>query len=493
MTSAGSYRNPIVDEDRPDPDAIAFDGAYYLVTSSFGRAPGLPIFRSTDLVGWQAVGHALRCAPGLAEDVVEPGKGVWAPSMRAWDDRVRIYWGDPDRGIFCVSAAHPEGLWSEPELVIEGRGLIDPCPYLDESGRVWLVHGWAHSRAGIANRLDVVELDRSGIRAIGPSRVLIDGDLVEGCTVLEGPKLYRARDHVWLLAPAGGVATGWQYAFRARTLEGPWEHRIVLAQGSTDINGPHQGALLTDAAGDDWFLHFQDRGWAGRVLHLQPVRWSPDGWPVLGHDGEPVREHPRPAAMSEPAPPRSARGSTSFWAAAPAAQAVWSRSEPGGFGLVARASGSGDPREMPALRARPLRGDGERMQFSLALDTAGPARGGVAVVGVDAFAVEIERDRDGAVSLVAKEFAGAPGTARELSRLPLDEARADITITVDASGGTVAEAAGADPGRVWRTQARPGVWVGAVVGCYAVTDASPARPTAVLTVTGDDARALAPG
>src|SRR5699024_9407903 len=93
-------------------------------------------------------------------------------------------------------------------------------------------------------------------------------------------------------APAGGVADGYQVVFRARDIHGPYEHRIVLEQDSSPVNGPHQGALVDDAEGNLWFLHFQDRGVFGRVTHAQPVTVDEEGWPHMGEPIDAVRGRP---------------------------------------------------------------------------------------------------------------------------------------------------------------------------------------------------------
>lgn len=93
--------------------------------------------------------------------------------------------------------------------------------------------------------------------------------------------MYRRGDIYYMFAPAGGVVTGWQLVMRSKNIYGPYESKIVMEQGATDINGPHQGALVTAVDGKDWFLHFQDLGAYGRVTHLNPVEWR-DGWPVIG-------------------------------------------------------------------------------------------------------------------------------------------------------------------------------------------------------------------
>ena len=90
------------------------------------------------------------------------------------------------------------------------------------------------------------------------------------------------------MAPAGGVATGWQLALRAKNIYGPYERKVVMDQGSTVINGPHQGAWITTQKGEDWFIHFQDKGIYGRVVHLQPMVWK-DDWPVITEREEKVK------------------------------------------------------------------------------------------------------------------------------------------------------------------------------------------------------------
>lgn len=307
MTSASRYANPVLAFDVPDPDVVALTGGgYAMVASSFDRQPGLPLWRSDDLVQWRPAGFA-----GGYQALLHESGGVWAPSLREHDGRLFITWADPDRGVFVVEAPGVEGPWSKPRQIVAGPGPIDPCPFWDDDGRAWIVHGWARSRAGFANRLDLVEVDAGLTTVVGTARVLIDGERVDGCTVLEGPKLYRRGAYYYVFAPAGGVSTGWQYVFRSPDLAGPWEERVVLEQGATGINGPHQGAWVTGAEGEEWFLHFQHTPQHGRILHLQPLAWDDDGWPrigaaVAGGPPEPVLDWPyptpRPAAEVLPEP-----------------------------------------------------------------------------------------------------------------------------------------------------------------------------------------------
>jgi beta-xylosidase len=282
----------VLHADYSDPDACRVEDDYYMTASSFNCIPGLPVLHSRDLVNWTIVGHALaRQHPEELFDKPRHGGGAWAPAIRYHDGEFYIYYGDPDQGIFVTTARDPLGTWSEPLLVKAGKGLIDPCPLWDDDGQAYLVHAFAGSRAGIKSLLAVTRLAPGGRRVAGEERIVHDGhDLDE---TIEGPKFYKRDGYYYILAPAGGVKEGWQVALRSRDVFGPYERKVVLARGKTSVNGPHQGAWVDTRGGEHWFLHFQDAGAYGRVVHLQPVAWR-EGWPVIGTDddgdgtGEPV-------------------------------------------------------------------------------------------------------------------------------------------------------------------------------------------------------------
>ena len=303
----GTYQNPVINADYSDPD-VCVGGAdgedYYLTASSFQCTPGLPILHSRDLVNWEIVGYALKSLyEGNAElqqhfSQVQHGNGVWAPSIRYHNGEYYIYWGDPDYGVYMVKTrgGNPAGEWEQPVCVISGKGYIDTTPLWDDDGRCYLVKGWANSRAKFASVLTVRELSADGTRAIGQPVIVFDGNGTENRTC-EGPKFYKRDGWYWIMCPAGGVPTGFQLAMRSKSPFGPYEHKIVLAQGKTSVNGPHQGGWVHTKYGEDWFLHFQDKEAYGRVVHLQPVDWS-TGWPIMGKKGEPVLTYKKPQSSS---------------------------------------------------------------------------------------------------------------------------------------------------------------------------------------------------
>ena len=296
----GTYTNPVINADYSDPDICVGPSGkdYYMTASSFNCIPGLPILHSTDLVNWRIIGHALsELRPLEVFNKPAHGMGVWAPCIRYHNGEFYIYWGDPDYGVFMVKTKDPAGRWDDPVLVIEGKGMIDTSPLWDEDGRCYLVNGWAGSRSNVKSMLSVRELSADGSKAIGQPVIVFDGNNTHHTA--EGPKFYKRNGWYWIMCPAGGVATGWQLAMRSKSPYGPYECKKVMAQGKSSVNGPHQGGWVHTAYGEDWFLHFQDKGAYGRVVHLQPITWK-DNWPVMGkvptkgYCGEPYLTYRKP-------------------------------------------------------------------------------------------------------------------------------------------------------------------------------------------------------
>lgn len=294
----GTYKNPILYADYSDPDAIRIGNDYYLTASSFNCIPGLPILHSRDLVNWELINHALKKqTPETIFDMPQHGKGVWAPSMIYHNKELYIYYPDPDYGIYMVKTNDPAGEWSKPVLVLPGKGIIDPSAFWDEDGNAYLAVAWAGSRAGVNSLLSIYKMNSDGTKVMDEGKHVYDGHGIDH--TIEGPKLYKRHGYYYIFAPAGGVATGWQLALRSKDIYGPYERKVVMDQGTSAINGPHQGAWVTSPSGENWFLHFQDKGAYGRIVHLQPLHWKND-WPVIGVDkdgdgkGEPVNSYKKP-------------------------------------------------------------------------------------------------------------------------------------------------------------------------------------------------------
>jgi beta-xylosidase len=293
----GTYNNPIIYSDYSDPEVIRVGDDYFLTSSSFANTPGLPILHSKDLVNWKIVNYVFNNIPYGNFDKPRHGNGVWAPSIRYHNGEFYIYYGDPDYGIFMSKTKDPFGKWDTLILVKQAKGWIDPCPFWDDDGKAYLVHAFAKSRAGINGILVLNRMSTDGKTLLDDGVLVYDGKTNN--PTIEGPKFYKRNGYYYIMAPAGGVSMGWQTVLRSKNVFGPYEDKVVMRQGNTAINGPHQGGWVETQTGESWFIHFQDKDVYGRILHLQPVKWIND-WPVIGEDkdnsgtGEPVLTHNKP-------------------------------------------------------------------------------------------------------------------------------------------------------------------------------------------------------
>ena len=259
-----------------------------MVASDF-HFMGMQVLESEDMVNW-------RYASQIYSRIDEPGwdsmahyaGGSWAPAIRYHNGLFYVYFCTPDEGLYMSTAKDAHGPWSPLHLVKRVEKWEDPCPFWDEDGQAYL--GRSRHRAG---PIIVHRMSPDG------RQLLDDGVTVYTGPVAEGTKFLKRNGYYYLIIPEGGVGTGWQTVLRARNIYGPYERRIVLEQGSTNVNGPHQGALVDTPDGQWWFYHFQETPVLGRVVHLQPARWEND-WPVLGTDldgngiGEPVATWHKP-------------------------------------------------------------------------------------------------------------------------------------------------------------------------------------------------------
>jgi beta-xylosidase len=279
----GTYINPVLNADYSDPDVVRVGEDYYMVCSEF-HFMGMPVLHSKDLVNWTIIARAydeFKFAPEFDSNDRYAG-GSWAPAIRFHDNKYWIYFCTPKEGLFMTTADKPEGPWAPLVQVADTAGWEDPCPFWDENGQAYL----GRSRVG-AGPIYIHRLSQDG------KKLLDDGVIVYTGPVAEGTKIHKRNGYYYLSIPEGGVPTGWQTILRSKNIYGPYEKRVVLEQGSTSVNGPHQGALVDLPNGDWWFIHFQTVYSLGRICHLQPVRWI-DDWPVMGVDidmngiGEPV-------------------------------------------------------------------------------------------------------------------------------------------------------------------------------------------------------------
>lgn len=290
------YENPVLFSDYSDPDVIRVGDDFYMVCSSFNHVPGVPVLHSKNLVEWELINYVLPELPFGRFDGVCHGAGAWAPSLRYSDGKFYCLIPFPDEGIFVSETNDPYGKWSLLRPLLTGKGFKDPCPVWAH-GKCFVVFAFDKNRQGTTSRLAVFETDSQLKTPADKYALIYDGR--NHNPGIEGPKFYRRGKYFYILSPAGGKSSGWQTALRSEKIYGPYESKIILTQGETEINGPHRGALVDlDDEGERWaFLHVQDMGPYGKVLHLQTARWVND-WPVCG-EGEDDDLPGHPAAGGE--------------------------------------------------------------------------------------------------------------------------------------------------------------------------------------------------
>ena len=286
----GTYRNPVLNADFSDPDVIRVGNKFYMVASDF-HFMGMQVLESDDMVNWRYISQIYRRfnEPGWDANLHYAG-GSWAPSIRYHSGLFYVYFCTPDEGLYMSTASNPAGPWAPLHLVKRVAKWEDPCPFWDEDGQAYI----GRSQHG-AGPIIVHRMSADGKTLLDEGKTVYEGPIAEGT------KFMKRNGWYYLIIPEGGVGTGWQTVLRARNIYGPYERRIVLEQGSTGVNGPHQGALVDAPDGSWWFYHFQETPVLGRVVHLQPARWEVD-WPVIGVDydkngiGEPVAAWKKPVS-----------------------------------------------------------------------------------------------------------------------------------------------------------------------------------------------------
>ncbi|MBG9916380.1 glycoside hydrolase 43 family protein [Bacillus sonorensis] len=482
----GRFRNPVLFMDYSDPDVVRKGSDFFMAASSFSCFPGIPILHSSDLVNWTIIGHVFDRLPFEDYEAPAHGKGAWAPSIRYHGGVFWVYFATPDEGIFMSKTRDPFCGWEPLVHVKKTKGWIDPCPFWDDDGQAYLIHAYANSRIGIKSKLNLCRMKEDGTALEDDGEIVFDGTLNH--PTIEGPKLYKRNGYYYIFAPAGGVKEGWQTVLRSRTIYGPYEDRIVLHQGNSAINGPHQGGLVELDTGESWFLHFQDRAAFGRVVHLQPVRWE-DGWPKMGEDsnkdgiGEPVLEWQKPKMKSGDVTEPASQTSDDFtsenlslqwqWQANPKEEWYSLQARPGHLRLYSRHSPDRFKLGgMPNLVMQKFPGPGFTATVKLTLYALSETiRAGLAVMGKEyAYLGLSKSENEGHVIAFYKgsiEDAGNEDIKTE--EHPVSDGMVYLRVQVDEKA--VCRFSYSQDHHHFTAmgdvfQAVPGIWIGAKVGMY---------------------------
>ena len=272
----GTYTNPLIPADFPDPDVIRVGDTYYMVTTTMFVFPGVTVLKSHDLVNWEYCSHAVPrfdFSPCYDLDGCNRySHGQWATSIKYNNGMFYLLFITLDEGGFLCSTENPEGPWEIRKLP---KGFYDPGLFFDDDGRIYVTHGYGE--------ISVTELSPD-FSPKGEDVLVFTGDIRRG---LEGMHVYRINGFYYLYGTYGG-RDGIQVALRSKIIYGPYEQKVVISESTPGINfGIHQGALIQTQTGEWWTILFVDSGPFGRFPSLQPVTWV-DGWPMVGVDGKAV-------------------------------------------------------------------------------------------------------------------------------------------------------------------------------------------------------------
>jgi beta-xylosidase len=295
----GTYLNPILAGDHPDPSILKDGDVWYMTFSSFESVPGAVIWKSTDLVNWTPLVAALTSNIG----------SVWAPELTKHNGRYYIFLPARTatyRSNYVIWADRIEGPWSEP-VDLKLPEHIDPGHVVGEDGKRYL----------FLNKGDMVQLADDGLSTVGAVRHVYDPwrypeDWTAEGFAPEGPKMVRRGDWFYLVTAVGGTAgppTGHMViAARSKSVNGPWENcphnPLVRTVDAAEKWWSRGHATLFEGPEAKWYFvyHGYENGYwtLGRQALLEPVEWTADGWPrAMGGD------------LSRPLPmPRAGRGAS---------------------------------------------------------------------------------------------------------------------------------------------------------------------------------------
>lgn len=286
----GTFTNPMLWSDVPDPDVIRVDDNFYLVSTTMHLMPGAPVMRSKDLVNWETASYLfdrLTDTPNYDMDgCTAYGRGQWATSLRYHNGKYYAYFSPNDkpfRGYVYTTTDPAKEKW---ELVSRLPHFHDASLLFDDDGRVYVYYG--------TGQLRELKPDLSDVQPGGVDMKIFERDSTE-TGLLEGSRAIKYNGKYYLLMiswPNGGKRR--QVCYRADKITGPYEKKVILEADFGGFPYVGQGCIVDDAKGNWYGVIFQDRGGVGRVLTLMPCRWV-DGWPMLGDENGQV-----PTVMEKP-------------------------------------------------------------------------------------------------------------------------------------------------------------------------------------------------
>lgn len=289
------FNNPILPGFYPDPSVCRVGEDYYMINSSFAFFPGIPIFKSNDLVNWEQIGHVLDRESQLNLDGAGYSGGIFAPTIRYHEGVFYVITTNMSNGgNFIVTAKDPKGPWSDPYWIENAVG-IDPSLFFDDDGIAYYTGTRTSKNPKYMGDHEIwlQEIDLNLMKLKGESHILWKGAL-KNASFVEGPHLYKIKKFYYLLISEGGTAHYHSVTIaRSKNIIGDYEgnpgnpiltHRH-LGKSYPISNAGH--ADLVETQNGQWYMvalasrpYGGDYKNLGRETFLIPVIWE-DEWPIV--------------------------------------------------------------------------------------------------------------------------------------------------------------------------------------------------------------------
>lgn len=281
--------NPLISGFNPDPSIVHVDGVFYLITSTFEYMPGIPVYRSTDLINWTHIGNVATRPEQIRITKVATNTGVFAPTIRYHNGKFYVIVTVVMSPVACVvfTATDPSGPWSDGRT-LQGLMGIDPDLAWDEDNNAYVTYS-AMMPVSAQHPIQQVRVDLDTGKLLEAPRTLWSGT---GLKFPEAPHLYHRGDWWYLMIAEGGTERGHAVSVaRSRSPEGPFEgdpQNPVLSARSTSRPIQNTGhADLVDLPGGGSAMVLlgmrplganQSFSPLGRETFITAVDWV-DAWP----------------------------------------------------------------------------------------------------------------------------------------------------------------------------------------------------------------------
>ena len=301
MTAPPS-RRPVYEGYFADPFVLRVGECYYAYgTGGFVDGRAFEVLASEDLRSWRCVGGALEPLDVPGGDRLD----YWAPEVAAREGRFYLYFsagrGDVGHKVRVAVADDPAGPFRDQglELTPDELFAIDASPFRDDDGSWYLYYacdvldgervGTMLAAARLVEMTKLGEARRPLLRPRDDWQIYqrqrpMYGQVYDWHT-LEGPFVVRRQGRYWLFFSTGSwQADGYAMSYAvANAPLGPFTEAggnrpSLLASVPGQVRGPGHCSVVVGPDGRDHLVyHAWNEDATARQMHVEPLRWTPEG------------------------------------------------------------------------------------------------------------------------------------------------------------------------------------------------------------------------